>query len=127
LNTFVVFLSQVIGSVVDRAVFRTEERELGPGFYVTVVLSEILFGILATLIVMWFSRQREYRADRGSAGYLGSPRAMIQALRRLAGIEAGHLPESLRAMGISDRPRWLALFSSHPPVESRIAALQARS
>jgi heat shock protein HtpX len=127
LNTFVVFLSRVIGSVVDRAVFRTEERELGPGFYVTVVLSEILFGILATLIVMWFSRQREYRADRGAAAYLGSPRAMIQALRRLAGIEAGPLPESLRAMGISDRPGWLALFSSHPPIESRIAALEARS
>lgn len=125
-NTFVVFLSRVVGYVVDRVVFRTEqERGVGAGFYITVVVCEILFGILATLIVMWFSRWREFRADRGSAQYLGSARPMINALARLGGLEAGQLPESIRAMGISGRPGWMRLFSSHPPIESRIAALQA--
>ena len=98
---------------------------MGPGFYITVVVCEILFGILATIIVMWFSRRREFRADRGSAEYLGSARPMIGALERLGALEAGHLPQSIRAMGISDRASWMALFSSHPPIESRIAALQA--
>jgi len=124
-NTFVVFLSRVVGFVVDRLVFRTEEREAGPGFYVTVIACEIVFGILATLIVMWFSRKREFRADRGSAEYLGTARPMINALVRLGGLEAGKLPESIRAMGISGQPGWMALFSSHPPIESRIGALQA--
>lgn len=125
-NTFVVFLSRVIGFFVDRTLFRTnEDRDVGPGFYITVVVCEILFGILATIIVMWFSRRREFRADRGSAEYLGSARPMIGALERLGALEAGHLPQSIRAMGISDRASWMALFSSHPPIESRIAALQA--
>lgn len=125
LNTFVVFLSRIVGSLVDQTLFRTEERDTGPGFYITAMVCEIVFGILATLIVMWFSRQREFRADRGSASYLGSALPMIRALQRLGGIEAGHLPETIRAMGISDRPHWMALFSSHPPIKSRIAALQA--
>jgi heat shock protein HtpX len=125
-NTFVVFLSRVVGFFVDRTLFRTnEDRDVGPGFYITVVVCEILFGILATIIVMWFSRRREFRADRGSAEYLGSARPMIGALERLGALEAGHLPQSIRAMGISDRASWMALFSSHPPIESRIAALQA--
>lgn len=123
-NTFVVFLSRVIGFFVDRTLFRTnEDRDVGPGFY--IVVCEVLFGILATIIVMWFSRRREFRADRGSAEYLGSARPMIGALERLGALEAGHLPQSIRAMGISDRASWMALFSSHPPIESRIAALQA--
>jgi heat shock protein HtpX len=125
-NTFVVFLSRVVGFFVDRTLFRTnQDRDVGPGFYITVVVCEILFGILATIIVMWFSRRREFRADRGSAEYLGSARPMIGALERLGALEAGHLPQSIRAMGISDRASWMALFSSHPPIESRIAALQA--
>ncbi|MFO7189068.1 MAG: M48 family metalloprotease, partial [Pseudomonadota bacterium] len=79
---------------------------------------------LASIIVMWFSRRREFRADRGSAELLGSPQPMIAALRRLGGIEQADLPESIRALGINDRPGWMALFSSHPPIEARIAALQ---
>ncbi len=123
-NTFVVFLARIVGTLVDRTVFRTE-RGVGPGYYITVMVCEIVFAILASIIVMWFSRQREFRADRGSATYLGSPRPMIKALARLGGLEPGALPRSIRAMGINDRSAWLALFSSHPPIERRIAALQA--
>jgi heat shock protein HtpX len=123
-NTFVVFLSRIVGTIVDRTVFRTE-RGVGPGFYITVIVCEIVFGILASIIVAWFSRQREFRADRGSAEYLGSTRPMINALARLGGQEPPAMPESIRALGINDRPGWMALFSSHPPIETRIAALQA--
>ena len=98
---------------------------MGPGYYITVFVCEILFAVLASIIVAWFSRQREFRADRGSAEYLGSPQPMVKALARLGGVEPGALPGSMRAMGITDRPSWMALFSSHPPVEQRIAALQA--
>jgi len=124
-NTFVIFLSRIVGFFVDRVVFRTE-RGTGPGFFITVMVSQILFGILASMIVAWFSRRREFRADAGSAGYLGSPRPMMNALARLGGMEPPHLPEAVRAFGINDRPSWLALFSTHPPIEQRIAALQAR-
>ena len=123
-NTFVVFLSRVVGSIVDRTVFRTE-RGTGPGYFITVIVCQIVFGILASLIVAWFSRQREFRADRGSAQYLGSPNPMINALRRLAGAsEAAPLPESVRTLGITDKKGMFALFSTHPPFEQRIAALQ---
>jgi len=122
-NTFVVFLSRIIGTIVDRTVFRTE-RGFGPGYFITVIVCQIVFAILASIIVAWFSRQREFRADRGSAQYLGSSRPMISALTRLGGQEPGELPQSVRAMGINDRPSWLALFSTHPPIEERIAALQ---
>jgi heat shock protein HtpX len=124
-NTFVVFLSRVVGYVIDRVVFKTE-RGVGPGFYVTVVVCDIVFGILASIIVAWFSRRREFRADAGSAELLGSPRPMIAALARLGGIEPGELPQSFRSSGISGRSGILALFSTHPPIEERIAALQAR-
>jgi heat shock protein HtpX len=124
-NTFVVFLARIVGFAVDKAVFRTE-RGVGPGFYITVVLCEIVFGILASIIVFYFSRQREFRADAGSAGLLGSPQPMIGALKRLGGLQAGDLPKSFAASGISGRPGWMALFSSHPPIEERIAALQGR-
>jgi heat shock protein HtpX len=87
---------------------------------------EILFAILASIIVAWFSRQRECRADRGSAEYLSSSQPMMKALARLGGVEPGALPQSMRAMGLTDRPGWMVLFSSHPPIEQRIAALQAR-
>jgi heat shock protein HtpX len=125
-NTFVIFLSRIVGTIVDRAVFRTE-RGTGPGFFITVIVCQIVFGILASIIVAWFSRRREFRADAGAADYLGSPRPMMAALARLGGMDPGHLPESVKAMGINDRPGWMALFSTHPPIEQRIAALQARA
>jgi heat shock protein HtpX len=125
-NTFVVFFARVVGYVVDKAVFKTE-RGIGPGYYVTVIVCEIVFGILASMIVMWFSRHREYKADAGSAALMGSPRPMVAALRRLGGLEAAPLPETIRALGITDRPGWMMLFSSHPPIESRIAALEGRT
>jgi heat shock protein HtpX len=125
-NTFVVFLSRIVGTIVDRTVFRTE-RGTGPGYFITVIVCQIVFGLLASIIVAWFSRQREFRADRGSADYLGTPQPMINALARLGGLEPGALPQSIKAMGISDRPGFMALFSTHPPMEQRIAALQARS
>ena len=126
-NTFVVFLSRVVGFFVDKAIFRTE-RGIGPGFYITVIVSQIVFGILASIIVAWFSRQREFRADAASAELLGSPRPMMNALARLGGLEPGVLPASMKASGITDRPSgFAALFSTHPPVEERIAALQSRA
>ncbi len=125
-NTFVVFLARVVGFVVDRTVFRTE-RGIGPGYMITVIVSQIVFSILASMIVMWFSRRREFRADAGSARLLGTPRPMIGALMRLGGMEPGKLPQSMAASGINDAPGWMALFSSHPPIEERIAALQARA
>jgi len=126
LNTFVFFLSRVVGFIVDKAVFRTE-RGIGPGYYITVIVSQIVFGILAAMIVMWFSRQREFRADAGSARLLGTPQPMIGALRRLGGMQPGALPQSLAAAGVNGAPGWMALFSSHPPIEERIAALQGRT
>jgi heat shock protein HtpX len=126
LNTFVFFLSRVVGFIVDRTVFRTE-RGIGPGYYITVIVSQIVFGILAAMIVMWFSRQREFRADAGSARLLGTPQPMIGALRRLGGMQPGALPQSLAAAGVNGAPGWAALFSSHPPIEERIAALQGRT
>jgi len=124
-NTFVVFLSRVVGYFVDKAIFRTE-RGTGPGFYITVFICEIVFGILASIIVAWFSRHREFRADSGAADLLGSPLPMVAALRRLGGVEAGALPEAVKTFGISGRSGIMALFSSHPPIEDRIAALQSR-
>jgi heat shock protein HtpX len=126
-NTFVVFLSRIVGFFVDRAIFRTE-RGVGPGFYITVLVSQIVFGILASMIVAWFSRQREFRADAASADLLGSPRPMMNALARLGGLEPGVLPPAIQTAGITNKPSGIfALFSTHPPVEERIAALQARA
>jgi len=126
-NTFVVFLARVVGFFVDKAVFRTE-RGVGPGFYITVIVCEIVFGILASMIVAWFSRQREFRADAASADLLGSPRPMIHALARLGGLEPGALPPAIQTAGIANKPSGImALFSTHPPVEQRIAALQTRA
>jgi heat shock protein HtpX len=125
-NTFVVFLARVVGFAVDRVVFRTE-RGIGPGYYITVIACQIVFSILASMIVMWFSRRREFRADAGSARLLGTPRPMIGALMRLGGMQPGALPQSMVASGINGAPGWMALFSSHPPIEERIRALQARA
>jgi heat shock protein HtpX len=126
LNTFVFFLSRVVGFIVDKTVFRTE-RGIGPGYYITVMVSQIVFGILASVIVMWFSRRREFRADAGSARLLGTPQPMIGALMRLGGMQPGALPQSIATAGVNGAPGWAALFSSHPPIEERIAALQGRA
>jgi heat shock protein HtpX len=124
-NTFVVFLARVVGYLVDRTVFRTE-RGLGMGYYITEIACEILYGIAASIIVAWFSRRREFRADAGSATLLGTPRQMIAALRRLGGLEQGVLPQAFQAHGIAEGKAFLGLFASHPPIEERIAALETR-
>lgn len=124
LNTFVFFLSRVVGYIVDKAVFRTE-RGVGPGFYITMIVSQIVFGILASAIVAWFSRLREFRADRGSARLLGTPQPMIAALKRLGGLQTGGLPDAVKTFGISSESGLAQLFATHPPIEARIAALQA--
>jgi heat shock protein HtpX len=124
-NTFVIFLSRVIGYIVDKMIFRTE-RGVGPGFFIASLVAQIVLGILASMIVAWFSRQREFRADRGSAELLGSPRPMMAALARLGGLQKSELPQSFEAHGIRESgSKFLGLFSSHPPIEERIAALQA--
>jgi heat shock protein HtpX len=124
-NTFVIFLSRIIGNIVDRTVFRSEDGR-GPAYFISVIVSEIVLGILASMIVMWFSRQREFRADHGGATLSGREN-MISALERL---KASHepLPAQLSAFGISggDRPSGIRrLFMSHPPLDERIAALRA--
>ncbi len=125
-NTFVIFLSRIIGTIVDRAILKNE-RGQGIGFFVTVMVSQIVLGLLASLIVAWFSRRREFRADAASATLLGSPQPMMSALARLGAMQPGALPASIQAAGINNAPAWAALFSSHPPIEERIAALQARN
>src|SRR5512134_4053760 len=113
-NTFVLFLSRVIGYVVDKAVFRSE-RDHGPGFFITSLVAQILLGILASMIVAWFSRRREFRADAGSAQYLGTPSPMMNALRRLGGLEPGEMPKAMSGFGMTDRGGVMALFATHPP------------
>ncbi|WP_297908665.1 protease HtpX [Thiomonas sp.] len=127
-NTFVVFLSRVVGFLVDSALRRGDAEDRGPGmgYFVTTLVCDILFGVLASMIVAWFSRQREFRADAGSARLLGSPQPMIGALRRLGEMQPGGLPRNLATAGITDRPAWMELFASHPPLEQRIAALQGQ-
>jgi heat shock protein HtpX len=125
-NTFVVFFARIIGSIVDKTVFRTE-RGNGPGYFITVIVAQIVLGILASMIVAWFSRRREFHADAGSAQYLGSPSPMVNALRRLGGLEAGELPKAMNGFGITDKGGVMALLSTHPPIEERIAALQGAS
>jgi len=124
-NTFVIFLSRIIGHVVDRVVFKTE-RGHGPAFWITAIVAQLVLGILASLIVFWFSRQREFRADSGGAQLAGRER-MIGALERLRpsyGREA--LPDQLAAFGISGATRrgLARLFTTHPPIEERIARLR---
>ncbi|MFZ0467284.1 MAG: protease HtpX [Thiogranum sp.] len=122
-NTFVIFLSRVIGHVVDRAVFKVE-RGHGPAFWITTIIAQVVLGILASMIVMWFSRQREFRADAGGASLAGREK-MIDALRRLQTGSQAALPDQLAAFGISGGADGIKrLFMSHPPLEERIAALQ---
>lgn len=125
MNTFVVFLSRVIGYFVDKVILRNSNDGPGIGYYVTTIVLDIVLGVLAAIIVAWFSRQREYRADAGAAQLMGRKQPMINALARLGGMEPGALPQSVQNMGINSRPSGLmALFSSHPPIEDRIRALQ---
>jgi len=124
-NTFVVFFARIIGSIVDRTVFRTE-RGTGPGYYITVIVAQLVLGILASMIVAYFSRRREFRADAGSAQYLVSPVPMVNALRRLGGLPPGELPPAMSGFGITDKGGVMALFATHPPIEERIAALTGR-
>jgi len=130
LNTFVFFLSRVVGGIVDSALRRDGERRgFGLGYFAAVMISQIVFGLLASGVVMWFSRQREFRADAGAADLTGAAR-MIAALERLQSAHAAPalLPESMRAMGIRGGGRGLmaSLFASHPPLEARIEALRMR-
>ncbi len=124
-NTFVIVMSRVVGHFVDRVVFKTE-RGHGPAFYVTSIVAQLVFGILASVIVMWFSRQREFRADAGSADLAGREK-MIAALQRLQKTSTQPLPDQMAAFGISgNRARGLRrLFMTHPPLEERIEALRA--
>ena len=125
MNTFVVFLSRVIGYFVDKVVLKNDREGTGIGFMITTIVLDIVLGVLASIIVSWFSRQREYRADAGAAALMGRKQPMINALARLGGLDPGQLPQSISAMGISGRPSGLmALFSTHPPIEDRIRALQ---
>ncbi len=119
-NTFVIFLSRIIGHVVDRAVFKTESGH-GPAFFITSIIAQLVLGILASMIVMWFSRQREYRADAGGAALAGRQN-MIAALERLKNGQSTHMPDELVAFGINNSAS--KLFMSHPPLAERIERLR---
>lgn len=123
-NTFVVFFARIVGYFIDRVILKND-RGVGMGYYATVFICELVFGVLASVIVAWFSRQREYRADAGSASLLGSREPMIRALARLGGIESGELPKAFQASGISGKRAISAMFASHPPIQARINALHA--
>lgn len=124
-NTFVFFLARVIGFFVDQFLRKdnSESSGHGMGYFITVIVMEITLGILASIIVMYFSRQREFRADSGAAWLMGNKQPMISALKRLGGMQAGELPSTMAASGISGKGNVMALFSSHPPIEQRIEAL----
>ena len=126
MNTFVVFLSRVIGYFVDKVVLRNSNDGVGIGYYITTIVLDIVLGVLAAIIVAWFSRQREFRADAGAVALMGGRKEpMINALARLGGLVPGELPKSMAAMGINDKPSSLmSLFSSHPAIELRIKALR---
>lgn len=121
-NTFVIFLSRLVGYFVDRVILKND-RGVGMGYYASVLVCEIVFGVLASIIVAWFSRRREFRADAGSAHLLGAREPMIHALARLGGMTPGDLPKSFQASGIAGGGIG-ALFASHPPIEARIQALR---
>ena len=127
MNTFVVFLSRVIGYAVDSFLRKNDERSSGPGigYMITTLVLDIVLGFAASMVVAWFSRHREFRADAGSAQLLGRRQPMINALARLGGMQPGELPKSVAAFGIAGGMG--QLFSTHPPLEERIAALQNAS
>ena len=124
MNTFVVFLSRVIGYAVDSFLRRGDDRNSGPGigYMVTTIVLDIVLGFAAAIVVAWFSRQREFRADAGAAQLMGRKQPMMNALARLGGLPAGELPKAVEAMGITGAVG--KLFATHPPIEERIAALQ---
>ena len=124
MNTFVVFLSRVVGYAVDSFLRRGNEENSGPGigYYVTTIVLDIVLGFAAAIVVAWFSRHREFRADAGAASLMGRKQPMINALARLGGMHPAELPKTVAAMGIAGGIG--QLFSTHPPIEARIAALQ---
>ena len=124
-NTFVVFLSRVVGHVVDRVILKNNQGH-GIGYFVTVMISQVVLSVLASTIVMYFSRKREFIADTGGADLAGHQN-MINALKRLGQVEPAPLPEQMAAFGINDKGGIMALFSSHPPIEARIEALEQRA
>jgi heat shock protein HtpX len=125
MNTFVVFLSRVVGYFVDKVILKNNNDGPGIGYMVTTFVLDLLFGVVASMIVAWFSRQREFRADAGASSLLGNNTSMINALKRLGGYEPAELPKAMAAMGIAGKPSSIAaLFSTHPPLEDRIAALE---
>ena len=122
MNTFVVFISRVVGYFVDKVILKSNSDGPGMGYYITTIVMDIVLGFVAAIIVAWFSRQREFRADAGAAQLMGRKQPMINALARLGGMTPGELPKSMAAMGIAGGIG--QLFSTHPPIEERIAALQ---
>ena len=123
INTFVIFLSRVIGYAGDKMLNGdNERRSSGAGFYMTYMVLEMLLGFLGSMIVAWYSRQREYRADAGAGKLLGQRQTMIRALQRLGGLTPGALPSNMQAMGIAGS--FGKLFATHPPIEKRIERLQ---
>lgn len=124
-NTFVIFLSRAVGAVVDQALSRDDREGTGPGYWITVMALELVFGLLASVIVAWFSRRREFRADAGAARLEGAG-AMVSALRRLQDGAPSELPAAMAAFGIRGG-RLGMLFASHPPIEARIAALEEQA
>jgi len=125
LNTFVIFLARIIGSLVDRALFKNDRGESGIGFFITTMVAQVVLGILASLIVSWYSRRREYRADRGGATLAGTG-SMIEALQVLKRSQGEPMPPQMQAFGINTGAAggFMRLFMSHPPLDARIAALQ---
>ena len=124
-NTFVVFLSRLVGHIVDRVILKNNQGH-GIGYFITVMVAQLVLSILASTIVMYFSRKREFIADTGGADLAGHQN-MINALKRLGRVEPAALPEQMAAFGINDKGGVMALFSSHPPIEARIEALQNRA
>ena len=122
LNAFVIVVSRVLASVLANE--RGGRRGNGGLYFLLVMVLQIALGVLASLVVMWFSRRREYAADAGSANLLGTPSPMIAALRRLGNLQPGVLPDSLRAMGIAEGKRKTSVWATHPSLDDRIAALQ---
>lgn len=124
MNTFVVFISRVVGSMVDAALRRYDSGSSGPGmgYFITTIVMDIVLGFVAAIIVAWFSRQREFRADAGAAHLMGRKQPMINALARLGGMHAGELPKTMAAFGIAGGLG--SLFATHPPIEERIARLR---
>ena len=122
MNTFVVFISRIVGYFVDKVILKNNNDGPGIGYYVTTIVMDIALGVLAAIIVAWFSRQREFRADAGAAQLMGRKQPMMNALARLGGMVPGELPKTMAAMGIAGGMG--KLFSTHPPIEERIAALQ---